>query len=270
MMTGMNKKRSRCTWRCCECKAEFRRAMNSGNAERCLYCSRQCYGIARRSGRHRENVPPAVSCVASLARAVDRAFADLFEWMGRWERSRPRPRATPKRRSRRRTTSRPCDGCGVDFMQWGSSQRFCSVRCAADTTSSARCGDCGSQMEVRGCGRPRKRCAQCRRRTARVLKRSLCEHRKRCRLYGGHYNPKVTARAVFDRDSYRCHLCRKRCLRKYASRDPRSPTVDHHPIPLSRGGDHDWHNVRCACAECNSRKGARWSGQRRLPLALEQ
>jgi 5-methylcytosine-specific restriction endonuclease McrA len=44
-------------------------------------------------------------------------------------------------------------------------------------------------------------------------------------------------------------------------------TVDHHPIPLSKGGDHDWHNVRCAHRKCNSEKRDRWDGQRRLAFA---
>jgi 5-methylcytosine-specific restriction endonuclease McrA len=35
---------------------------------------------------------------------------------------------------------------------------------------------------------------------------------------------------------------------------------------LSKGGDHDWHNVRCACRQCNSRKSDAWDGQRRLPM----
>jgi 5-methylcytosine-specific restriction endonuclease McrA len=52
----------------------------------------------------------------------------------------------------------------------------------------------------------------------------------------------------------------------YHHDDPLSATVDHHPIPLSKGGDHDWHNVRCACKRCNELKGNKWNGQMRLKL----
>jgi 5-methylcytosine-specific restriction endonuclease McrA len=64
-----------------------------------------------------------------------------------------------------------------------------------------------------------------------------------------------------------CHICRKKTHKIYSSHDPLSATVDHHPIPLSKGGDHDWHNVRCACKRCNELKGNKWDGQRRLSLS---
>jgi 5-methylcytosine-specific restriction endonuclease McrA len=49
---------------------------------------------------------------------------------------------------------------------------------------------------------------------------------------------------------------------------PRAATVDHFPVPLSRGGDHDWDNVRCACRKCNCEKGAQWDKQTRMRLAF--
>jgi 5-methylcytosine-specific restriction endonuclease McrA len=71
---------------------------------------------------------------------------------------------------------------------------------------------------------------------------------------------------VFKRDGYVCHLCGKNTHRVFSHHDPLSATVDHHPIPLSKGGDHDWHNVRCACKRCNELKGNKWDGQVRLKL----
>jgi 5-methylcytosine-specific restriction endonuclease McrA len=67
-----------------------------------------------------------------------------------------------------------------------------------------------------------------------------------------------------ERDGFRCHICKRECKKSGKHSDVRVATVDHHPVPLSRGGDHDWHNVRCACMGCNSRKKANWNGQRLL------
>ena len=53
---------------------------------------------------------------------------------------------------------------------------------------------------------------------------------------------------LFERDGRRCHLCRKKMLRKHASVD--------HLIPLSQGGDHSWVNVALAHHSCNARRGA--------------
>jgi 5-methylcytosine-specific restriction endonuclease McrA len=56
-------------------------------------------------------------------------------------------------------------------------------------------------------------------------------------------------------------------LRHWANNHPMEATVDHYPIPLSKGGDHDWHNVKCAHRKCNSERGNKWDGQRRLAFA---
>ena len=59
---------------------------------------------------------------------------------------------------------------------------------------------------------------------------------------------------VFRRDNWVCHLCGNKTHKVFNVYDPLSATVDHYPIPLSKGGDHDWDNVRCACFGCNSRQ----------------
>ena len=54
---------------------------------------------------------------------------------------------------------------------------------------------------------------------------------------------------IIERDSGRCHLCRKKCR-------PSEIHLDH-VIPLSKGGTHTLENLRVACAKCNMAKGAR-------------
>jgi 5-methylcytosine-specific restriction endonuclease McrA len=57
---------------------------------------------------------------------------------------------------------------------------------------------------------------------------------------------RITRRAVFARDGFRCQYCGS----------PGSLTVDH-VVPRSRGGTSLWDNIVTACAPCNLRKGDR-------------
>jgi hypothetical protein len=60
---------------------------------------------------------------------------------------------------------------------------------------------------------------------------------------------------VFERDGWRCHICRKRINRKLTGQDAMGPTIDH-LVPISEGGEHSYANVRTAHRRCNSRKCA--------------
>ena len=55
---------------------------------------------------------------------------------------------------------------------------------------------------------------------------------------------KITRRAVFARDGWRCQYCGSRS----------SLTVDH-VVPRSKGGSSTWDNIVASCAPCNRRKG---------------
>jgi len=57
---------------------------------------------------------------------------------------------------------------------------------------------------------------------------------------------KITRRAVFARDGWRCQYCGSRS----------NLTVDH-VIPRSKGGPSTWENIVASCAPCNRRKGDR-------------
>ena len=58
---------------------------------------------------------------------------------------------------------------------------------------------------------------------------------------------RITRRAVFARDGYRCQYC---------GGGPSRLTVDH-VVPRSRGGGSTWDNIVTSCAPCNVRKGDR-------------
>jgi 5-methylcytosine-specific restriction endonuclease McrA len=61
---------------------------------------------------------------------------------------------------------------------------------------------------------------------------------------------RITRRAVFARDGWKCQYCGS----------AGTLTVDH-VIPRSKGGDSSWENIVASCAPCNRRKGDRLPAQ---------
>ena len=60
---------------------------------------------------------------------------------------------------------------------------------------------------------------------------------------------KFNRRNIYARDRNRCQYCGKR--------SPTSELSLDHVVPRSLGGKATWHNIVCACVECNVRKGGR-------------
>jgi hypothetical protein len=73
---------------------------------------------------------------------------------------------------------------------------------------------------------------------------------RRARQNGARYEV-IDPQRVFERDGWKCQLCGRKTAGIFP--DPRAPTLDH-IVPLSKGGDHLYTNVQCACFECNSLK----------------
>jgi|SRR3990170_4736262 len=66
---------------------------------------------------------------------------------------------------------------------------------------------------------------------------------------------KISRRALFARDEFRCQYCGS----------SGKLTLDH-VVPRSRGGDSIWENVVTSCAPCNLRKGNRLLEEVRMHL----
>lgn len=73
----------------------------------------------------------------------------------------------------------------------------------------------------------------------------------------------VVPTAIFERDGWRCHICRRKITPTRQWPHPRSATLDH-LVPLSRGGTHEPANVATACLSCNSAKGNRGGNEQLL------
>lgn len=178
--------------------------------------------------------------------------------------------------------SRNCIQCNSQFIpDPRRDAKFCSITCAKAWTRIAPCNTCGQDVVLRGVGRSAKsrlERRECRKCLAKRWRKETpkgracagkCEHRKRCRKHGVRYDSSVKPAKVFERDNYVCHVCKRKTLKSFrwndGKPDHRSPTIDHYPYPLSAGVcGHEWHNVRCCCWGCNTKKGARWS--RQLPI----
>jgi hypothetical protein len=63
----------------------------------------------------------------------------------------------------------------------------------------------------------------------------------------------VYRKRIYERDGWRCQLCRKKVNRNAVVPHPKAPTLDH-ILPLSLGGTHEPANVQLACFMCNAIK----------------
>ena len=73
----------------------------------------------------------------------------------------------------------------------------------------------------------------------------------------------VSRQKIYERDGWRCQLCRKPVDRTKSVPHPKAPVLDH-IIPLAAGGTHEPANVQCAHFMCNSLKGDRGGGEQLL------
>jgi hypothetical protein len=228
------------------CKREGCNAFVKVNCHQ--YCSKACRGAdARELKCDWGGVPREVRKAA--------AFASWFVDM--WDAQRPRLRSDYKPRP-------PCQVCGKETNS--RSAKCCSYACKKLWRGQRKCVCGGSVENAMLFGRVS--CEACKRLSRRIQRRMYGCYRRRCRTYGGFFNSAVKPLDVFQRDAFVCHICHRKTHRVFRNDDPLSATVDHHPVPLSKGGDHDWYNVRCACKSCNEQKGNKWDGQSRLRLKV--
>jgi predicted nucleic acid-binding Zn ribbon protein len=90
--------------------------------------------------------------------------------------------------------------------------------------------------------------------------------RRRLKLQNALVDDDITLRGLFIRDSGRCYICGEQCDWEDHGYNGNHfiaghyyPTIDH-VVPLSKGGEHSWSNVKLAHFSCNSAKGARICG----------
>jgi 5-methylcytosine-specific restriction endonuclease McrA len=169
--------------------------------------------------------------------------------------------------------SRACEECDVMFV---GATKTCSDKCSRarkrrlfhESWRSVReknpvvtkeCACCGAKfssnyysMKRRYCSRKCGEKAHRSSNSARQVRR-ISNTKRRARLRGVKLE-EVRPIDVFERDNWRCGICRKRIGKKTRYPNPRCATVDH-VIPLDSGGEHSMRNVRAAHFACNSTRG---------------
>ena len=150
---------------------------------------------------------------------------------------------------------KPCDGCGNEYQPRSARSRFCTEACRSKSRyvetekTKGICVHCGLSF----LGRPqRKYCGpRCAKKANRKRTKAL-SHKDRCRVWHRRYEA-IDPYKVFERDNWMCGICFAPVDRDTVAPDPLSASLDHR-IPLSKGGNHVWDNVRCAHFGCNSIK----------------
>lgn len=79
------------------------------------------------------------------------------------------------------------------------------------------------------------------------------------------YVSDVSPAKIYERDGWRCQLCRKQVDRTKVVPHPKAAVLDH-ILPLAQGGTHEPTNVQCAHFLCNSIKRDRVSEAQQLML----
>lgn len=73
----------------------------------------------------------------------------------------------------------------------------------------------------------------------------------------------VYRKKIFERDAFKCHICKRLTDRDAKVPNPKAPTIDH-IIPLAKGGTHEPANVATACFMCNCLKSDTGTGDQLL------
>lgn len=114
------------------------------------------------------------------------------------------------------------------------------------------CQQCGAALPE-GATRKRRYCEECAVKRFAVTQRN-CEQRRRAQKSGAE-SEKFSSTDIYERDGWRCGLCRRRVNKRLVWPHPMSASLDH-TIPLVHGGPHTRANVKLAHLRCNVRKNA--------------
>lgn len=213
--------------RTCEhCDAVFRRKPNSKNAAR--FCSRSC---AYAAGANVFRNPSVDSELAVAAMALSSKFTINMS---------------------------RCTMCS-ERLSVGSSAKVCSAECdrvryvaANDNVdrSPRPCRECGLSFSPEYGDKRSVYCSQvCSSKNTRRRRRK----KERARMRGAQVET-VDPVKVFERDGWRCQICKAPTPRDLrGTYDDRAPELDH-VMPLSCGGAHSYMNTQCACRKCNAAK----------------
>lgn len=162
-----------------------------------------------------------------------------------------------------------CQICGALFVSRGKREphKHCSKQCSDTFYNRARrapvveqrrtCRHCGQWFACSSNSMKRYCTAQCAKQ--RMRENHGRHYRERARKAGVAYE-RIHRRKVYERDKWRCGICRRKVNPKLTYPHPNSASLDH-VIPMSLGGPHLHHNVQCSHLQCNVDKSNGGSGE---------
>ncbi len=158
-----------------------------------------------------------------------------------------------------------CSCCGKEFRTYHNTKKFCSKECKANNSnlhSSSRekivlenkCCECGDIYKTTS--KAQRFCSyKCK--TKHTGKANELKRRKYF-IDGDH---SITLSKLIEKENNKCYLCNQECNSEDYVIDDKGtvicgnyyPSVDH-VVPLSKGGKHEWDNIKLAHRICNIRK----------------
>jgi len=159
-----------------------------------------------------------------------------------------------------------CPVCAQQFVPNPiKGQKYCSKSCCNKASKVRRltasdpiyCAICSNKLPIRTNSALRLYCSTlCAGRSELAKDRDQRRrHKKRARKRQAYRAP-VSRSAIFERDGWRCQICKLKVNPRYIGRHPKAPSLDH-IIPLVVGGTHEPSNVQLAHFGCNARKSSR-------------
>lgn len=274
------------TRKCQRCDTEFQATNKRG--PRPNYCSQRCRlqsSIERRAGMPTDTPRGPAPTEPYPCEVCGKHYQRPVNADGSFRKSKHNLCGSTcgyiKREGREYWTPKPasCVRCRSQFIPNTQSQRYCGSECRhADVNDAhvpaepaySNCIECGNEFRSIGprhkfCGRACYHAA-CKRDPRYIECRRIQDSRRRARKRTTQTEP-ISPTAVFERDRWVCHLCRKKTLKsKRGTAHDRAPELEH-IISLSDGGTHTWGNVACSCKRCNHEKRANSIGQLGLEIS---
>lgn len=145
---------------------------------------------------------------------------------------------------------RQCVHCSKPYTTRG--RKRCG--CAYQPTSGFRtltCIGCSASFEYRVSTRHADYCTDCR--AARVKERRRVQKHRRRAIERGAEAESIDPRRIYERDRWRCGLCRRKVNSELSYPHPMSASIDH-VLPIGCGGGHTKANVQLAHLKCNHDK----------------
>ena len=178
-----------------------------------------------------------------------------------------RAKARVDRASKTGTNIVTCPTCGEEFKTYRDNKTFCSPVCRRNRKSKERnlprivklvlekqCDECGAGFQTTS--KSQRFCSH----KCRTRNNSRLNELKR-RKYYTEGDKTITLSKLIDKENNICYICLGECDSKDYIKDNKGtiicgnnyPSIEH-VIPLSKGGKHEWGNVKLAHRGCNIKK----------------